>query len=180
MDRQNAVSWALVGMAVVGLLIYSVVDDHLDAKPHASHPSSPPPITPTSQAATRSPLAADLAFVLDADSRSREATYRFTATNFSDKAINIIAVGRSGPGLKLVVANADPMQVPTQGRTTISVRFKVDECDRITKNSWPFPVTCTTAGKSTTQYLVLGSTSPRTEWQESIAEAICHPQRPAL
>ena len=178
MERERILSWAAVGAAVAGFLLY-VALGHGNIGPRATPPSGSPPSTIDTLA--KDPLWTNLDFQVDAETTSREATYRFTVTNIGDRSITINSVGRSGPGLQLLDGKAEPRSVPPRGRSTISARFKVEDCRRIPSGAWPLPVAFTAKDQAAkTQYLDVAGTSPKTLWQSAATDAICHPQKVTL
>lgn len=174
MDKFNAASLSLVAALVAAVAINTAVD-HRGLNSHAPHPASPSSTAPAGPPAKAS-LTTTLAFRVDGDTTTRETTYSFIATNFSTSAVTITSIGASRPGLQLLRATADPMTVQPQGRTTVSARFRVTDCTKVTRSAWPLPITFTSAGTESTQLLDLGGTSPETPWQVTAAEAVCRPQ----
>lgn len=174
MDKLNTASWLAVAVSLTGLAVYTAVDRNgLTAHvPHRS-PTSPASTTNTPN---KPELSIDLAFRVDADTSKGETTYSFIARNFGDEGLTITSLARSGPGLQLLHASANPATVPPHGRTTVTATYRVTDCALVPRSSWPMPVTLISAGNQSTQALDLGGTSPDTPWQAAAADAVCHPQ----
>ena len=176
-NKANAASWIAVAVALTGALAYTAANrDGLTA--HVPHPSKPNTSSPV-QPPKNSPLTVELSFQLSGDTSLLETTYTFKATNFGDQSLTITSVGRSGAGLQLLHASANPATVPPHGSTTVTTTYRVIDCARVTRSPWPLPVTFTSAGNQSTQLLELGSTSPDTPWQTAAADVVCHPQAAA-
>ena len=130
--------------------------------------------------------------------------YEFEVVNDGITAVEIVDVGRSGPGLDLVdhpigvdgspsgVAQL-PVRVAAGDHVWLGVAYEVTDCDAVPSEPWPVPVTVSRPWGTHTTWLSLPEQSrldyhlptagagdegeyrdEAVEWQRALAEAVCH------
>lgn len=173
MDRVNAVSWVAVGAAVAGFAIYTAANHRGLTAPVPARvvATSPAPESPRDAA----PLSSPPGFKSAGQGPKGWVTYSFIVNNFGTRSLTISSLGRNGPGMQLIRGSASPATVRPQDFTTVTVTYWITDCAAVTRASWPMPVTFNSAGRQSTQFLDVGSSSPDVPWQINATDVFCHP-----
>jgi hypothetical protein len=121
--------------------------------------------------------------------------YELPVTNRSWTSAEVVAIGRSGPGLELQTARAElpAMLAPGQGMDVMLV-YRVTDCAAVPADAWPVPFTVRRTWGTVTAYVqpptgispdapsgvreYQGRDPYAVEWQRLMADLACRPRRP--
>jgi hypothetical protein len=114
-------------------------------------------------------------FQIAADTATRRATYSFELLNQGSSSVEVRSFGRSAPGLGLVRTEPASSTIPARSSVRVVLTYLVSHCEYAQNSPWPMPVTARTNGTTSTVYVELRGAVPQRQWQQDVANAVCHP-----
>jgi hypothetical protein len=116
-------------------------------------------------------------FGIYADTVHRNVSYTFTIETGSSHEVLVREIGRSGPGLQLLIPSTwrTKRVIAPHKSISITIRYHVSDCATVPGGDWPLRLEASWSGgvwhMITVQMPNFGTSAP--EWQKSIGDSVC-------
>lgn len=115
-----------------------------------------------------------------ADTATQRVTLTVDVVNHGWHAEEVVAAGRSGPGLTLERVSGVPQRLLSGASGTITLDYQVTDCAAVPSGAWPVPVrahrwwgSSSAALRVADQPVVSSSSSASVPWQVALARTAC-------
>ena len=131
----------------------------------------------------------------DVDRAASTFSVLLEVDNRGSEPLRVLAVGRSGPGLRLLGVDDVPTDLPSSTGVAVTLRYAVTDCAAVPRGAWPVPVVVerrwgdltvhldgpTISGQGGEDGSMVSSGSDAGElgvpWQRWLAAQVCPPGR---
>jgi hypothetical protein len=112
------------------------------------------------------------------DFSTRVVSYSFTLGTGASHDVFIRDVGRSVPGLQLLIPSGwrDARMIAPHTSIRVTLRFHVSHCNLVPSGTWPLTLEASWGDREwrVINVQMNNSGSDSLEWQQSIADSVCH------
>jgi hypothetical protein len=110
---------------------------------------------------------------LDTAAGPRTFTVLLEVRNDGLRPVDLLEVGRSGPGLELIGSTGGHARLPGRSVAPVTLTYRVTDCDAVLQRQWAIPVRIRGSG---TSWLHPASVTLGSEiWQVAAAQPTCYP-----